>query len=301
MKRTPLRLFLAILLPVASAFADAPKPLPGIKHVVVIGFDGFGSYAWPKAEMPRLKAFAATGSSTLVCKVVAPSSSAPNWASHFMGAGPESHHYTAWNSAKPTAPIEFKNKFGYFPGIFGEMRVQRPDSKLVVVHNWDGIAPLVDKPALDVIKQTETMQQTESVFISYLKKEKPTLGFVHFNEPDSTGHGPGHNTPEYYAMLRECDKRVGRILDAIKAAGMDKDTIVMVIADHGGINKGHGGKTPQECQVAWIISGPGVKPDHRIAGDVSNTDTAPTIARIFGLKAPQAWTGKAVEDVFVTR
>ena len=293
----------ATLTAIAASFAalspaHAGAPLPGVNHVVVIGFDGFGAYAWPKAEMPRLKALAKSGSYTLTAISVLPSSSAQNWASHFMGAGPESHHYTDWNSARPTKPIDFKNKYGMYPGIFGELRIQHPDAKIGIVHNWDGIRPLVEKEAADYCVQTQTMEQTAVLFSNYLKKEKPALAFVHFNEPDNTGHGPGHDTPQYYAALKDCDKQLGRVLDAINEAGMKDDTVVMIIADHGGINKGHGGISAQERCTPWIIAGPGVKAGYGITGPVSVTDTAPTLAKVMGLTPPAGWTGKAVNEVF---
>jgi len=295
-----LRLLAALVLaPFSSASADpAAMPVPGVKHVVLIGFDGFGAYAYPKAEMPRLKALVASGSSTFVNRTVLGSSSAQNWASHLMGAGPELHGYTDWNTVKPNPPSRVLNKYGMFPGIFGEMRQQRPDAKLGVVYNWGGIKALYENKAVDFQQNTQTMEQTSVVFANYLLKEKPTLAFVHFNEPDTTGHGPGHDTPEYYEALKGCDKQLGRILDAIKEAGMNDDTIVMVVADHGGIGKGHGGKTLQEMQTPWVIAGPGVKAGYTIQATTMNYDTAPTIAYIFGLTPPEVWRGRPVKEVF---
>ena len=61
--------------------------------------------------------------------------------------------------------------------------------------------------------------------------------------PDHVGHQAGHDTPEYYAKLKELDGYVGRIIQAVTEAGMLKETTFIVTADHGGIEKGHGGKT----------------------------------------------------------
>lgn len=52
-----------------------------VKHVVLIGCDGFGAYAVPEANMPRLKALMQEGAWTLKARCVLPSSSAVNWAS----------------------------------------------------------------------------------------------------------------------------------------------------------------------------------------------------------------------------
>ena len=69
----------------------------------------------------------------------------------------------------------------------------------------------------------------------------------------------GHDTPAYYAKLKELDGYVGRIVDAIKEAGIYDNSIIIVTADHGGINKGHGGKTMQEMETPFIIAGKNVK------------------------------------------
>lgn len=75
-----------------------------VKHVVLIGCDGFGAYALPEADMPNLKNLMKDGSWSLKARSVLPSSSAVNWASMIMGAGPTLHGYTEWNSAVPEIP-----------------------------------------------------------------------------------------------------------------------------------------------------------------------------------------------------
>ncbi|SFS72905.1 Type I phosphodiesterase / nucleotide pyrophosphatase [Sphingobacterium wenxiniae] len=65
-----------------------------VKHVVVVGFDGLGAYAVPKANMPHLKKLMEDGAFSLKARTVLPSSSAVNWASMIMGAGPTMHGYT---------------------------------------------------------------------------------------------------------------------------------------------------------------------------------------------------------------
>ena len=54
--------------------------------------------------MPTVKGLMAKGCYTLQKRTVLPSSSAVNWASMFMGAGPELHGYTQWGSRTPELP-----------------------------------------------------------------------------------------------------------------------------------------------------------------------------------------------------
>lgn len=88
MKQRNLLLILVLaIVTISSAFAAKPKA----KHVIWIGLDGWGAYSVEKAEMPVTKQFMKDGSYTLKKRSVLPSSSAVNWASMFMGAGPEIH------------------------------------------------------------------------------------------------------------------------------------------------------------------------------------------------------------------
>ena len=59
------------------------------------------------------------------------------------------------------------------------------------------------------------------------------------------------------------------------------ETIFVITADHGGINKGHGGKTMQEMETPFIIAGKNVKKGYCF-DDISmmQFDCASTLAKI---------------------
>ena len=100
------------------------------KHVVLIGLDGWGAYSLPKADMPNVKKLMEDGAYTLKKRSALPSSSAINWASMFMGAGPELHGYTEWGSKTPELPSRVLNKNGIFPTIFQLLRDARPKAEI---------------------------------------------------------------------------------------------------------------------------------------------------------------------------
>ncbi|WP_245645606.1 alkaline phosphatase family protein [Niabella ginsenosidivorans] len=81
---------LAGLLLMAVVYAQPSR----VEYVVLIGCGGFGAYALPNAGMPRLKTLMQEGAWSLKARSVLPSSSAVNWASLLMGAGPTVHGYT---------------------------------------------------------------------------------------------------------------------------------------------------------------------------------------------------------------
>lgn len=53
----------------------------GVKHVVLIGLDGWGAYSVPQADMPTVRIMMKGRSLYLESRSVLPSSSACNWAS----------------------------------------------------------------------------------------------------------------------------------------------------------------------------------------------------------------------------
>jgi len=271
-----------------------------IKHVVLIGFDGFGAYAVPDADMPVLKHVMSSGSWSLKARSVLPSSSAVNWASMLMGAGPTMHGYTEWNSKTPEVPSAITNEYGIFPGIFGLLRQQKQHYKSAVIYSWSGIGYLFEKEAVDVVIHNEKSNDDffADTAAAIIKKEKPNLTFIHLSEPDGVGHNIGHRTPEYYEELKKVDHRIGTIIQSVKDAGIENETIIIISADHGGKGKGHGGKSLDEVLIPWIIYGPQIKMSNEIKDVIITYDTAATIAYILGLKMPQAWRGKPVMSVF---
>lgn len=270
-----------------------------IKHVVLIGCDGFGAYAVPEADMPNLKSLMQEGAWTLKARCVLPSSSAVNWASMLMGASPTLHGYTEWNSATPEIPSVTKDQYGIFPTIFSVLHQQRPRATEAVIHSWQGISPLFPHQAVNyIVACNDDDDKAADSAAAIIRDEKPALTFIHFDGTDEAGHKYGHRTAEYYKAANELDTRIGKIVNAVKTAGIMSETLIIVTADHGGTGKGHGGKSMDEVQIPWIAVGPHVPHNHEIQDVVITYDTAATIAYVFGLKMPQAWRGKPVLEAF---
>lgn len=273
------------------------------KHVILIGLDGWGAYSLPKADMPNTKKLMEDGAYTLKKRSTLPSSSAINWASMFMGAGPELHGYTDWGSKTPELPSRVLNQHGIFPTVFQLLRDARPKAEIGCLHEWEGIKYLVDTLSLSyrhqVLDCNKTPKELGDKASAYIKEKHPELLAICFDGPDHTGHTAGHDTPEYYEKLKELDSYIGQIVQAVKDAGMLDETIFILTSDHGGINKGHGGKTMQEMETPFIISGKNIKRGLRF-DDISmmQFDIASTIAYIFNLEQPQVWIGRPMKNVF---
>lgn len=274
---------------------------PRAKHVVLIGIDGWGAYSVPKAgQIPNIRAIMDRGCYTLHARSVLPSASAINWASMFMGAGTEMHGYTTWGSRTPEIPSMAVNAHGIFPTIFSILRDQRPNAESGCLFEWEGIKYLVDTAAISHVEQADEARVSDlcDKAVNYITAKRPMLVAVCFDQLDHTGHSAGHDTPEYYATLSRLDGFVGRIVEATRRAGIYDDTVFILTADHGGKDKGHGGKTLLEMEIPFIIAGRGVRQGGAFSEVTMQYDTAATIAYILGLRQPQAWIGRPALQVF---
>ena len=88
---------------------------------------------------------------------------------------------------------------------------------------WDGdqgrAAPLVGQKAVDYLK-------------TFAPKGRFFL-FIHFRDPDSAAHRNNEGSPEYIQAIRDCDRELGKILDAVNATGASDRALVYVTSDHG--------------------------------------------------------------------
>ena len=269
------------------------------KHVIVVGFDGLGAYAIEKADMPNLKKMMQEGAFSTHVRTVLPSSSAVNWASMLMGTGPTMHGYTDWGSQTPEIPSATVTQNNRFPSIFTAIKKQNPHAKIGSVYSWGGIGYLLEKPILNFDFPTEGNElETQNKAVELIKNEKPSFLFIHFDQPDGIGHSAGHDSPAYYEELKNVDKRIGAIQNAIQDAGIEKETLLIVLSDHGGIEKGHGGKSLMEIEVPWVMTGPGVIKGKEVKEPIIVYDLAPTVAWALGIKSEDVWRGKAITSFF---
>lgn len=296
-------LILTIIALMTTSCCESNKGVSGVEHVVMIGLDGLASNTIEPAEMPTLKQMMAEGAWTLQARSILPSSSACNWASMFMGVGPEMHGYNTWGSKKPDFPSIELGEWGIFPSFVGALRNHNPEMEIGAMYEWETIECLFEKDAANLYKNIPADKETFSEnitkeYIKYLKESKPNFSMVIYNSPDYEGHTFGWGSEDYYKGLTRLDGYIARIVEATKEAGTYDNTIFMIVSDHGGINKGHGSTSMAEMEAPLVFFGRGIKKGHKIQSSVVRYDTAPTITRIFGAENPAVWRGKAIEEIF---
>jgi len=294
--------FLIMLLFAFSFTAKAQTP-PLARHVVLIGLDGWASHDFEKAhDVPNLLSLMNNGSYTMHKRSVIPSSSGVNWASMFMGAGPEVHGYTTWNSKTPDVSSMTTNTHGIFPTIFSLVREQYPDAETGCTYEWEGIKYVIDTLAISHVEYfNEDWQSVErncDHIVQYIIDKKPMLFIPVFDGIDGIGHSKGWYSESYYDYLARIDVCVGRIIQALKDAGIYDDTIIIVTGDHGGHEQAHGTLAMEDMESPFVVFGKNVRSGYLIKGPVVQYDIAATIAYILGLETPSAWRGKPTIEVF---
>ena len=89
-------------------------------------------------------------------------------------------------------------------------------------------------------------------------RHQPDLLLVHFLCADSLQHLHGPRSPEAYWAIEYIDGLIGRLLDALPAGALDRDTAVAVVSDHGFL------ATPRELRVNVHLKKIGAAQDARL-------------------------------------
>ncbi|MBQ37861.1 MAG: hypothetical protein CME04_15855 [Gemmatimonadaceae bacterium] len=108
----------------------------------------------------------------------------------------------------------------------------------------------------------------------------------------------------YFGFVSYTDTCVGRLVDAIDAAGLRDDTLIVYASDHGemlyknGICEKHT-FFEDAVRIPLIFSQPGVVPEgERTEALVSNIDILPTVLRMAGIRLPEIVEGKDLTPTF---
>ncbi len=106
-------------------------------------------------------------------------------------------------------------------------------------------------------------------------------------------------TRAYLASVSFVDSQVGRVLDALKEAGMEDKTVVVLLSDHGWHlgEKGISGKNTlwdPSTRVPLIFAGPGVQPGAICSRPAELLDVYPTLVELCGLPPNDALEGHSL-------
>jgi arylsulfatase A-like enzyme len=103
----------------------------------------------------------------------------------------------------------------------------------------------------------------------------------------------------YYGMISALDASVGRLLDGLREAGLERDTLVVFVTDHGD----HAGDHrllrkgsllfDSLVRIPLVVAWPGTLPaGRRVSSTVVATDVYPTVMRLAGLPVHDGVQGR---------
>ena len=135
----------------------------------------------------------------------------------------------------------------------------------------------------------------------YLPPNVPRTDFIKGDR--SYGNIPGELN-KYLNSLCEFDRQLGRLFDALRERGLDKDTLVVVTGDHGQAfgapHRGyyHSGYVYQEdVQVPMVLWSPALFKRAAVSDAIgSQIDVSPMILDLLGIPAPAGWQGRSPLD-----
>ncbi len=123
--------------------------------------------------------------------------------------------------------------------------------------------------------------------VAAMKEEAPDFMFLYLGVSDETGHRYGWMSREYLEAISSAWDRISEIVTQAP-----EEYRILITADHGGHDCGHGSDDPQDMTIPVIITGG--KADIFRDGEVSILDIAPTIADWLQTPADDAWTGRSL-------
>ena len=283
---------------VCGCACERPNRAAIARHVVIIGVDGFGAQYIPWKLMPNLSKLR-DGGLYAVGRCSYPTASGTSWMSTLGGTIPELHGYRRWNSREPDVRAFEVTEKGIPPCVFHEVKRQDPSAYTVSLYNWDGIGFVHATNEVDYVRYFEdgTFEErddaTVAECIEQLAAHRPKLSFLYQHLPDCYGHMCGWGTPEYTNACVHLDGNIGRVMKGIEDAGMRDDTVVILVADHGGLGKKHGMDVIECFEIPFIVSGPAVKGARfRLREPIIGADTAATALYLLGYGVPETWRGR---------
>lgn len=106
-----------------------------------------------------------------------------------------------------------------------------------------------------------------------------------------TEHAVKVHRQEYFALITHLDAQIGRVLEALERAGKAENTWIFFTADHG-LAVGHHGLFGKQnmyehsLRVPFVVAGPGVARNRRIAAPIYLQDVMPTTLELAGAVKP---------------
>lgn len=288
---------LVLFLAVATALASTP-PLPAqpaagarAQHVLVISLDGARPDALRAAGIEPLLQ---ESSHSMTAQTTRPPATLPTHMSMVSGVGPEKHGVLEndWRPGMPYPRVSTIFSVAREAGLRSALFTQK--SYVLAIAN----PQVMDKVELVPWRPATLTADLVTAASAYIRAARPHAMLAHISEPDAVGHAEGWMSFGYLQALRRGVSGIGLLRQALRDAGIEAQSVIIITADHGGIDRDHRVLVPAVLTIPWLLLGSGVKKGVPIDRPIMVYDTASTVLHALGLSIPPGWDGKPVTEAW---
>lgn len=242
-----------------------------IKHLILLSYDAFSEDHWAEAKaLPHLAALIKSGTYCTGLKSVYPTLTYVVHATMVTGVYPDKHGIVHNNPLQPFVPEDEQKWYWFRKDIKvstiydclrekglqttailwpvtakASIRYNLPEVKAIGRENqaWKVLKNGSPFFCLDMIlryghirngiQQPELDDFSTACAIDTIKRKKPALLLLHLIDLDEAKHAYGTKSVEASQAIERMDGRLGQIVRAVKDAGIEADTAIMVLGDHG--------------------------------------------------------------------
>ncbi|MCH9666329.1 MAG: alkaline phosphatase family protein [Actinomycetia bacterium] len=272
-----------------QALAD-PTP-----NVLVIGVDGTNlSRVLDDPANVNFFELIQTGTTAPASIVGHTTISGPSWSSILTGVWGETtgvinNVFTPWT-------------YDTWATVFNQLETFNPAIQTTSIANWDVISAIASAgsiPADTVVNISQVPGDTDwlltddavgeatEVAIVAADPDVPNFLFSYFVGVDENGHMYGGDSPQYAAAIKNFDRNLGEILEAVAdwEALTGEQWTILVTTDHGHQPQkgfGHGFQSPDETSTFVIAENPDLFAAGAINLRYQIVDVTPTVVTLFG-------------------
>lgn len=255
------------------------------EKVLMILVDGMRPDSLEKSGHSFIEEMKAKGSYSLEAQTVMPSVTLPCHMSLFHSVPPERHGILENTYTAQVRPIL---------GLCEQLRANQKTSAFF--HNWSELRDLTRPGSLDhccfLSGDRLTYEATNKMLtdnaIEYINSQSPDFTFLYLGHVDEVGHRYGWMSEEYIQSVYDSWVCIEKAVSSVP-----EDYTIIVLADHGGHDRGHGTNMPEDMTIPVLMKGKSFAPG-KIIPNANIIDIAPTITSLLGVQSNKDWEGKSL-------
>ncbi len=240
-------------------------------HVVVISLDALSESEWPLiSSMPHLSRIIKEGSWSRELRSVFPTHTYTAHTTMVTGVQPDKHGIIQNHPFQPFVPLHKQEWYWYqrqlkvptiydltrknglksaglFWPVTGKSSINWNIPEILALEGENQVLKILKNSSIAFMlnlerrigkKRVSTKQPDFDDFVTLaacetIKKKKPNLTLIHLCDLDNAKHTSRIESPAVEASLLRQDRRVGEIMEAVKAAGIEENTAFIILGDHG--------------------------------------------------------------------